>query len=80
MPGSFTREEREAAVERLVRMRIDREGGAGTYDDAVARIAAGGPGAAGLKSAIDRTRGRAERNVCDVLTALRADEAPLSDM
>ncbi len=70
MSGSFTPEERKVAVERLVRMRIDREGGAGTYDDALKRIAAGGVAAAGLKSAIDRARERAGRNVQDVLAAL----------
>jgi hypothetical protein len=73
MPGSFTREEREAAVERLVRMRIDREGGAGTYADAVSRIGANDAASAGLKSALDRARDRATRNVADVLAALAGD-------
>jgi hypothetical protein len=78
-----TSEQREAAVESLVRTRIDREGGAGTYENAVAQIESGGAAAAGLKAAIDRARERAERNVADVLAALASvgvsltTEAPL---
>jgi hypothetical protein len=78
MPGSFTREEREDAVERLVRMRIDREGGAGTYDDAMGRIAGGGSASPELQSAIERARERAERNIRPSTSAAGARMPPLA--
>ena len=58
------------AIRALVRLRIEREGGDGTYDQMIRTIAEGGPQAAGLQKALDRSFERAERNVRDVLSVL----------
>lgn len=57
----------EDAAAWLVRTRLDREGGTGTYSDALARVAAGGPGAARIGDALDRAREGARWHVGDVL-------------
>ena len=79
MPGWFTQAECEAAVERLVEIRIDREGGPGAYRDALNRIADGGAAAPATKAALDRARTGADRNVRDVLAALGAERGNSAD-
>jgi hypothetical protein len=58
------------AVRALVRLRIEREGGDGTYEQMIKTIAEGGAQALGLQKALDRAYERAERNVRDVLSVL----------
>ncbi len=61
---------RERAARILARIRADREGGEGTYDDMVAAVARLGAASSGLQRSLDRAHERAERNVLDVLDAL----------
>ncbi|MFZ4532455.1 MAG: hypothetical protein ACOYOJ_11645 [Alsobacter sp.] len=57
-------------IRALVRLRIEREGGDGTYEQMIKTIAEGGAQSAGLQKALDRAYERAERNVRDVLAVL----------
>ncbi len=58
------------AVRALVRLRIERDGGDGTYEQMIKTIAEGDAQALGLQKALDRAYERAERNVRDVLAVL----------
>ncbi|TXN62481.1 hypothetical protein [Methylobacterium sp. WL6] len=66
---------RTRTIHNLARLRVDREGGEGTYRDMLALIAAGGTGALAAQRALDRVHERAERNLSDVLAALAEGSA-----
>ena len=61
---------RKRTVHNLARLRVDREGGEGTYSDMLALAANEGPGALAAQRALERVHERAERNLSDVLAAL----------
>jgi hypothetical protein len=66
----------------LVQLRIDREGGQGTYASMISRIADGGPHAVALEQSLERAFARARRNIRDVFeafgTAAEREEAARS--
>lgn len=54
----------------LARIRVDREGGGGTYADMIRAVAANASNSADLHRSLERVHERAERNVRDVLAAV----------
>lgn len=61
---------RVRATRALARMRVDREGGEGTYEEMVRTIAEKGAAAAVLHASLERVHQRAERNLQDVLASI----------
>ena len=70
MLGTLEDNLRKRTVHNLARLRVDREGGEGTYRDMLALTANGGAGALAAQRALERVHERAERNLSDVLAAL----------
>ena len=61
---------RAKAVRALARLRVDREGGEGTYDQMIRSIAENGSAAAILHASLEKVYERAERNMGDVLACI----------